>query len=60
MNPSMRLLIKVDALTFDLPGATGRAGDEKQRDNEERERERLDQEGVVDDVEGARVGAGLR
>ena len=56
----MRLLAKVDALTFDLQGATGRAGGEKQRDDEERERERLDQEGVVDDVEGARVGAGLR
>lgn len=38
----------------------GRTRDGKQRNDEERERERLDQEGVVDDVEGARVGAGRR
>jgi hypothetical protein len=32
----MRFPTKVNALTFDLQGATGQAGDEKQRDDEKR------------------------
>ena len=56
----MRLATKLNRLTFDLQDAAARTLPSSSTTIEERERERLDQENVVDDVEGDDVGARLR